>query len=173
MNKTYTLTAFEKGDFTDPHGNIWCTGVLQGIGEPVKMVVKDPSRFEAGMELFGEVKTVPTKKDPTKSYLRFYRAKPDEQQGFNNQGGGKPSRDDNHIRAQWAIGQSMVWQSTRSTSGLVKVEEIEVLAKELYSMVDRVKNSNVVTDSKVDKVYEPTNEELASLDKTFLEEIPY
>jgi hypothetical protein len=144
MAKEYKLTAFEKGDFQDTHGNFWCTAVLQGIGEPVKMVVKDPMKFEVGMELYGEVKTQKSKAG--KDYLRFYRETPPEQQTFNRSaGGGKPSfqpRDDAGIKAQFAIKAAIQYHAESAP-----LTDIEEAAKAFYKMVDRVKESHTASTS--------------------------
>lgn len=76
MAQEYTITAFEKGDFQDNHGNYWCSMVVDGVGEPVKIVVKDPTKYEVGMKLFGDI-TEQTSKAGN-AYLRFKRAQQGE-----------------------------------------------------------------------------------------------
>lgn len=143
MAQEYVLNAFEPSDFQDPHGNYWCSGVLQGVGEPVKMVVKDPMQFKPGMELYGTVKEVPTKKDPNKTYLRFFREKrpDDNQQSFG--GTGKKEwqpRDDAAIRAQWAINQSREYIQHMLGKD-AKLTEVLETAKLFFAMVEQVKDS--------------------------------
>lgn len=57
-------------------------------------------------------------------------------------GRGGYARDDNAIRAQWAIGQAV--QVTLLSKTPDDQGAIEGLAKDLYAMVDRVKDSNKV-----------------------------
>lgn len=47
-------------------------------------------------------------------------------------------RDDSHIRAQWAIGQAMAASNHVDKAPL---DQVEQLARELFAMVDRVKDS--------------------------------
>lgn len=151
MSKEYEVLQFKIGDFQDNHGNTWCDMTLQGVSEPVRIVVKDPTKIKDGDKLYGEIKKQTSKAG--KDYLRFYReTRPDDsQQGFGNRtGGAKPAwqpRDDSAIRAQWAIGQAVTIHMTHAPSkGFTRSDEIEKTAKELFSMVDRVKGS-VVTGS--------------------------
>lgn len=111
MAQEYLVTQFKKGDFQDNHGNYWCDMALKGVGEPVRIVVKDPMQYSDGMTLYGEVKEQESKKGNT--YLRFYREqRPDgEAPTYANKGQDKPNdqywEDRNDaIKAQWALGRS-------------------------------------------------------------------
>lgn len=148
MAQEYTVTQFQPSDFRDDHGNTWCDMVLQGIGEPVKIVVKDPNSITTGAVLYGTVKEMTSKAG--KQYNRFYR----EQRPEQAQGGSKyEPRADHHeeIKAQWAIGQAV-----QMTIGFAQVNKevnyseryIEEEAKKLYAMVERVKGSSESTSPK-------------------------
>lgn len=167
MAKEYELTQFKVGDFQDNHGNTWCDAVFLGVGEPVRIVVKDPTKYEAGQKLYGELKEQTSKAG--KPYLRFYREqRPEGQTSFTPSAKKEwTPRDDSHIRAQWAIGQAVSLAVATHKFGL---EDVESDAKWLYAMVDRVKESTPVTASTnpgttqtfsngeplPDQVYEPT-----------------
>src|SRR5688500_11857837 len=153
MPQEYELTQFKVGDFKDANQNTWCDAVFQGMGEPVKWVVKDPNTITVGQKYYGTIKQ--RESQAGKTYLRFYREKkPDQQSGGSGYGKGTyQPRDDMAIRAQWAIGQAVSSQvalraATGTTMPALKFDEVEVAAKLLYAMVDRVKNTTVVTDTK-------------------------
>jgi hypothetical protein len=71
MGQEYKLRTFDKGDYTDPHGNYWCTATFEGLGEPVKWVVKDPTKVHEGQTVYGEIKEMTSKAG--KPYMRFYK----------------------------------------------------------------------------------------------------
>lgn len=50
-------------------------------------------------------------------------------------------RDDSHIKAQWAIGQSVIVHNETTDLSSADLESVESLAVELFKMVDRVKAS--------------------------------
>jgi hypothetical protein len=52
------------------------------------------------------------------------------------------SRDQNVIRAQWAIGQSIALSAATMRKDTITMKSIEDKAHELYAMVDRIKTSN-------------------------------
>lgn len=160
MAQDYELTQFQGSDFKDQNGNTWCTAVFRGVGEPVKWVVKDITKIQVGQSYYGEIKTQQGKSG--KDYLRFYREqRPDQNHGGNSSGGKREyqPRDDSAIRAQWAIGQAVhmftpLFESAAEAK--MKIEDftnvngrIEAQAKELYVMVNRVKDSGT-TDLKVE-----------------------
>lgn len=109
MAQEYTVLQFKKGDFQDAHGNYWCDMALEGVGEPVRIVVKDPMQYSDGMVLYGEVKEMTSKAG--KPYNRFYREqRPEGQQSLPTN---KPQQSDQYwedrndaIKAQWALGRS-------------------------------------------------------------------
>lgn len=86
----YEITEFRKGDFQDNYGNTWCDMVLLGVGEPVRIVVKNPldEQYTVGNKLYGEIKEVTSKAG--KAYKRFYREeRPEQTQGFHGSNSGK------------------------------------------------------------------------------------
>jgi hypothetical protein len=65
------------------------------------------------------------------------------------------NRDQNVIRAQWAIGQSIALSAATMRKDAITMELIEHKAHELYEMVDRIKASGKI--SEVVKKTEPEN----------------
>lgn len=151
MAKEYTVTQFRIGDFQDQHGNTWCDMALLGVGEPVRIVVKDPLSIKADDVLYGEIKEMTSKAG--KPYLRFYKAqREDEQQSFAS----KPKSDkpdeaywadkQAQIKAQWAIGQAVTWCLALKKDTDLEQGIVQEAAKEFFAMVDRVKVSGVPAD---------------------------
>lgn len=146
----YTLKDVQVSDFRDPHGNSWLNVAFEEFGEPVALVVKDPSKFSVGYKLDGEIKAVTGKSG--KTYNRFFRDKPQDFNGGQASGEKKYQpgdgnwkkkefvpRDDHAIQAQWAIGQA----NLQVVNGLVEPQAVEELAKDFYAMIDRVKAGEV------------------------------
>ena len=142
MAQDYKLLQFKVGDFQDQHGNTWATAAFEGVSEPVRWVVKDPSTIKEQESYYGDIKQHESKSG--RPYLRFHRAKKED----------RPKRDDSAIRAQWAIGQAV----NTLTPLIAKIagkadetfisgidakflEDVELKAKAFYAMVDRVKGS--------------------------------
>lgn len=167
MSQDYKLTAFNPGDFQDPHGNTWCDAAFEGLSEPVKMVVKDPTQYKEGQMLYGEI-TVATSR-AGKPYNRFKRQqKPDQEQSYTPKAEKKEwqPRDDMAIRAQWAIGQAVqlygiLWGRDKTPW---EPHWAEKKAKEFYLMVDRVKGQTPEKSKASDDWTPPTDAELAVLD---------
>lgn len=136
----YTLSEVKNSDFQDPHGNYWLNVAFEEFGEPVSLVVKDPSKFTEGMTLNGEIKQV-AKKNGNGTYNRFYRDKP---QDFGGQRSAPKqewkARDDKAIQAQWAIGQANL-QVANGVIDAGDLKAVEDLAKEFFNMIDRVKTA--------------------------------
>lgn len=159
MPQEYEVVQFKKGDFKDQNGNFWCDMALKGVGEPVRIVVKDPTQFHDGMTLYGRI-TEEVGKTSGKPYQRFRREKRDDETRTYSQSAGTTTkkewqpRDDDAIRAQWAIGQASSFfaqveggkASGDDPAGYRRVEEI---AKQFYAMVDRVKGSSVTQEPTV------------------------
>ncbi len=140
MAQDYVLKDFKISDYKDNNGNTWCTAVFDGEGEPVKWVVKDPTGLREGRFYYGHIEDKTSQAG--KPYRRFYRDKrPDASSGASKST--YQPRDDMAIRAQWAIGQAvnMIGQKVQGET-VTAITPIENLAKELYAMVERVKNSN-------------------------------
>jgi hypothetical protein len=135
----YTVTNFRAGDFTDRNGNKWCNLALEGVSEPLSIVVKDPSQYQVGMKLYGHIELKQSQQGRT--YNRFYRDQKPQWNSTDTKDTTFKSgytRDDDAIRAQWAIGQA-VQLSVHGTG--MEFKDIEASARTFYSMVDRVKGS--------------------------------
>lgn len=145
MAQDYVLTAFNPSDFQDPHGNTWCDAAFQGVSEPVKIVVKDPTQYKEGQTLYGEITDATSKAG--KSYLRFKRQQKPEQAGSSEPSTKKEwqPRDDDGIKAQFAIKTAMSYYA--GSGKTYDKDGLETLAKELYSMVDRVKGTDPVKET--------------------------
>lgn len=145
MAQDYKVLQFKKGDFQDDHGNYWCDMALEGVGEPVRIVVKDPTQFHSDMTLYGTIEDKVSRAG--KDYLKFKREKREEQTEFHDRAGGQKApqtQDDGYwddknaqIRAQWAIGQAVNFTGPENS-----MQDIENAAKTFFAMVDRVKGSN-------------------------------
>lgn len=139
----YELIAIQHSDdpFTDPHGNTWLTVAFKGISEPVRWVVKDPSKLEVGKTYQGEIKEQMSKNN--KPYQRFYRAKPEDQPQKKEW----QPRDDASIRAQFAIKAAIQFHGQDAS-----MTDIEATARTLFDMVDRVKARTVEASEEVEVV---------------------
>jgi hypothetical protein len=152
MPQVYEVVAFKKGDFQDQNGNYWCDMALKGISEPVRIVVKDPTQFHDGMELYGHITDETSKAG--KPYRRFRR---DKQPDFHETAGGAPKksewipRDDSAIKAQFAIKAAVAAYAMPTLADTLKdpaaldvyFNNVEHFASQFYSMVDRVKDSGL------------------------------
>lgn len=136
----YELTQFKSSDFKDQNGNIWCDAVFLGIGEPVKWVVKDPSKVVVGQKYYGKITDETSKAN--KPYQRFRREKRPEEQQRQGKREWQP-RDDMAIRAQWSINAALQ-AIGKNESGVYDdyFADIETYATKFYAMVDRVKGSD-------------------------------
>lgn len=76
MAQEYKVTAFKAGDFKDNFGNTWCEAVFEGVGEPVRWVLKDPSKISVGDVVFGHIEEAISKAG--KPYNRFKTDKRDD-----------------------------------------------------------------------------------------------
>lgn len=147
MAQDYKLTSFEASDFKDKNNNFWCTAVFEGVGEPIKWVVRDPTKVTVGNQYYGEIRDWTSAVG--KVWPRFYREEKPEQAHGQPQSNGQTAkkewqpRDDDAIRAQWAINQSREYIQHMLGDG-AKLTEILESAKLFYSMVDQVKGSSDV-----------------------------
>lgn len=145
-SQEYEVTAFDKSDFQDQNGNYWCSAIFLGVGEPVKWVVKDPTTVSVGQKVYGRITDETSKAG--KAYRRFRREKkPDTTYTPVND---KPTEEywadkQAQIKAQWAIGQGVHLYIAQMQSladkdiDISDIEFIEAQARELFSMVDRIK----------------------------------
>ena len=148
---TYTIKDVKVTDFKDPHGNSWINVAFEEYGEPVVMVVKDPSKVMLGNKYDGEIKQV-QKKSGNGTYNRFFRDKPQDQQGgyssgSNQRGGTKREyqpRDDQSIHAQFAIREA----NLQVVNGIINADELEERARDFYDMIERVKHHDKPEEDK-------------------------
>lgn len=134
MAQDYKLLQFKPSDFKDQHGNTWCDAAFEGVSEPVKWVVKDPTKAEVGKTYYGEIVQKTSKAD--KPYQRFYpRQKPEQ----TSESKDEYWEDKNlSIRAQWAIGQAV--QATEMKADQDGYDtDVQDLAGRFFLMVDKVK----------------------------------
>lgn len=170
---TYTIKDVKVSDFKDPHGNSWINVAFEEYGEPVVMVVKDPSSVKMGNKYDGEIKQV-ERKSGTGTYNRFFRDKPQDGsfgQGSQQRGGTKPAyqpRDDQAIQAQWAIGQA----NLQVVNGITGHDKLEERAADFFQMIERIKNADRPEEDKHDHVQEV--KQIMNADKHVeLSEIPF
>lgn len=71
MPQDYKVTSVKPTGFTDQNGNDGYNVWFEGVPESALMLAKKPP-VEGGVE-HGEIKDLPAKKDPTKTYKRFTR----------------------------------------------------------------------------------------------------
>jgi hypothetical protein len=141
-------------------GNVWhsdkynkdyqsYSAALDGIGEPVQINKQLPMRQEPkiGDTIYGYLT-----EETGKEGRIYYKFHPKTKQDFRNpQTSFVPTekkewqpRDDDAIRAQWAIGQAVqvyTAQISAKEADLSSADKIEENAKKFYAMVDRVKGS--------------------------------
>lgn len=157
MSKDYLIKAIKKQDeWESSYGKMQSYAlVLEGVGEPVKLNKKVPVEKEPqiGDSLFGIVEE---KKNRTGGiYLQFKTERRLEapQNGSQGQSNEYWLEKDKQIRAQWAIGQSLskfeenCYQASDENRATL-LANIEDFAKELFSMVDRVKTGETIKPEK-------------------------
>lgn len=180
MAQEYKLThvQIDKEPFVDQHGNTWLTVAFEGISEPVKWVVKDPSRLVVGDSYFGEVNEVTSKAG--KPYRRFKKVSQEETNPGKSYTGSTQKkewqpRDDSAIQAQWAIGQAMSFFTAKSNGKQIAEPEVEEMAKRLFAMIDRVKQGTPTENgSKEDRDEDAEMHRLAAMSEEInLDDIPY
>lgn len=181
MAQEYKLThvQIDKEPFVDQHGNTWLTVAFEGISEPVKWVVKDPTRLVVGDSYFGEVNEVTSKAG--KPYRRFKKVSQEETNPGKSYTGSTQKkewqpRDDSAIQAQWAIGQAVQLIGSKITANKdgADLEPIEACAKRFFAMIDRVKNSPTENGSKEDRDEDAEMHRLAAMSEEInLDDIPY
>lgn len=170
MAQDYILRSFKKGDYQDAHGNYWCTAALEGIGEPVKWVVKSPQSIQEGQTYYGEVKELTSKAG--KSYLRFYKQqKADGEPNVNNTA---DKRSSNYKDNSDGMRQGMCFNNATLFVNMMVAEEkskpspeewaqlVFAHAQALYLMGDLKASQN--TETPVDKVFPVKEEQPINLD---------
>lgn len=165
MGQYYKLKDFKVGDYKDPNGNTWCNAVFEGHGEPVRWVVKEPEKIVLGSNYYGHMEDKMSQAD--KPYVRFYREKEPETSSTATQSPSNSSiptvdwdAKNKDIRAQMAVKTAAVLYANNKEWNL---DDLEHTARELYTMVDRVKLGTpgydkakaVAEDLKPDTDYDP------------------
>lgn len=128
--------------------------MLEGIDEPVEIGKKSPNALKQGDTVYGTV--------TDGQYGKKFKA---EKNPNGYSGGGKYTRDDSAIRAQWAIGQAIQIAVAKGKldNPIILWAGMEADAKELFAMVDRVKGS-VSESPKQDWVKPEVREKLTKED---------
>lgn len=113
------------------YGTIYYIKVeLEGHEKPVEIGKKDPKALKAGDTVYGDIKPSDYANDGFKSAKR-----PES-------GGGGYRRDDEAIRAQFAIKTAVMALPDFLDDTRAYVSTVEVLAHEFYALVDKVKGGN-------------------------------
>lgn len=168
MAETYKIKDLKVSDFQDPNGNTAVNMALEGVGEPVTIFVKDPTKMHEGDELYGNI--VEKTSRAGKPYQRFYKEQK-EDSNFQKKDYQAPAkkeyqpRDDCAIQAQWAIGQAV----QVFVNGQIEHESIEAQAKDFFAMIDRVKIGKADAEPSDDEM----NDAIKNGTNTDLGEIPF
>lgn len=115
-------------EYDGQNGKIYYIKVaLQGHAKPVSIGKKSPNALKPGDTVYGTIMPTEYDTDNFKAENKPYQA--------------ATPKDQDAIKAQWAIGQAVeINIKYEPTFDVIKVEKV---AKDLYSMVDRVKGSSV------------------------------
>lgn len=139
----YEVTSFQYQDkngesFKDDNGNTWCTAAFLGVTEPVRWVVKDPTKVTVGDKVFGRITDENSKAG--KPYLRFRReTKPEQTYSPDN---GQQTDEywqerNNAIKAQFAIKAAIeLLKNPEATD--IDEKLIKHWALAFYNMVDEI-----------------------------------
>lgn len=145
MPNSYRITqvsAQPPRQWDGPTGTVFYIKVkLDGHERPVSIGKKSPDALHVGDTVYGTITGTDRDEDKFKSEQ--------QQTSFGGGTSSKPAyvpRDDLAIRAQWALGQGMTAAYNNEVGNLA---EVEMLARELFAMVDRVKEP-VPTRAQVD-----------------------
>lgn len=132
MPSLFTVKEIQKDakPFVDQHGNTWLTVAFEGQSEPVRWVVKDPSKVTEGMSVEGDIEDATSKAG--KPYLRFKRV---QQQN----GGGKAPSDPRTMYTAYA---KDVWVSLQSAGGEVDDETFLKALDQIKSGGERLMNGD-------------------------------
>lgn len=172
MAQEYTLSSFQDSDFKDQNGNTWCTALFEEkSNEPIKWVVKDPTKVVVGQKYFGEVKEMTSKAG--KPYLRFFREKNPDYQG----GGNKSNGDGQHQGMCFNNASAYVVAQGGKTLGAEEwADAVFMYARALYNkgslkaVVNEIQNQTTITSQTTkspDVVAEVSDDEIN------LDDIPF
>jgi hypothetical protein len=165
--REYKLIQFKPSDFKDQHGNTWCDVAFEGVSEPVKWVVKDPSKAEVGKSYYGEIEQKTSKAG--KPYQRFYSKTKPEQDSKDEYWEDK----NKNIKAQWAIGQAVKATEIKADQDGYE-RDVENLAHTFFSMVDRIAHKDIPQEMD-DKIGNPVQDHANEYndEPINLDEIPF
>lgn len=105
MAQEYLVKDLKVGDYKDPHGNTWCTLSLEGISEPVRIVVKDPASITLGTNIYGHIETKTSQAG--KAYQRFYKDQREDNQSSSGSTHFSPRNAKNDADTQESIARSV------------------------------------------------------------------
>lgn len=150
---------------------------VEGYGEPLDITAKKYP-VKGGVE-FGVIEQYKTKAGVVRSKFTRKSREDAPQEAPAAQTVSTPSKPDeaywqsknDHIKAQWAIGQAIKWCEIRATATNMQDGEtegitgsyIEKRAKQLYAMVDRVAGSTSVAEEQPKSGYEKAKEVAAHI----------
>lgn len=161
MNKDYKVNQFKPSDFRDQNGNYWCDMALAGVGEPVKIVVKDPTKFHDGMDLYGKIEEKTSKAG--KPYLRFFREQKQDSPKSSN-----PTYDSNGAKHGNALKIASDFYFAHGVSEMNEddfVDAVSTLAKRIFDIP--VPGTAVASTETQQNTSGSTNSELNSLASTY------
>lgn len=149
MSQEYTVKSWkvwenEDGLIRDQHGNYKGSVLFnEESGEPIDATFKNQPNV--GDKKFGDIVEYTTKAGAARTKFQSAKRLDTPPASTSDTSNWQP-RDDMAIRAQWAIGQSV--QLELATKGDYSLPHIEETAKQLFTMVDRVKGGSEGTSPK-------------------------
>lgn len=182
----YTITSFKIGDFQDNFGNTWCDITLKDFGEPVKLVLKEPTKTKEGDTLYGSLSLQTGKSG--KTYYKFRKElRPDGNTSPVSASTDKPGEEywedkNAAIRAQFAIktAVSMIAPNVETFLKDKTKEETQALLESwavwFYQAVDRVSGKDAQNQEKVAEDIKAKVDEVFPVDEEEpidLNDIPY
>lgn len=145
MAQEYTIKSWkpwenEDGLVRDAHGNYKGSATFEEFtSEPVDATFK--TQPSPGDKKYGTISGYETKRGKTRMGFKSAPRPQDGQQPSSGQKKEWQPRDDNAIRAQFAIKTAVELHNKMQTGTNTEFDYIEETAKRLYAMVDRVKGS--------------------------------
>lgn len=132
MAQNYKVKEVQEQDtpFVDKHGNTWLTVAFEGVSEPVRWVVKDPSKVTEGMSVEGDIVEATSKAG--KTYLRFKRV---QQQPGNGKAPADP-------RTMYTAYAKDVWIALVGPNGQVNNQEYLDALDQIKSGGERLMNGD-------------------------------
>lgn len=156
----FEVMGLERSDFHDDFGNEWTNVAFVGhSSEPIKWVLKEPSKVKVGDKVYGEIVTKTSKAG--KPYLRFYK------KDRPNDSFPKPSDHSDKYLKDLSDTPLRVFSASLpyvDTQGLLKggkyleeyLEYVETVSGALIGMMDRIRSggkSSQTTPEDVKKTF--------------------